>query len=188
MKYKCLFFLLIFSQISYSQVIKEDKERLEKRFSPQNNWHSVVFMEELSIEGDNGMTWRNQSESYMIDIEFEPNGATDFGVRVLLKEKLNQESLVGYQANNEQLYINSSNVGKPDSGNAHGMFFAPMKIDRGRIRLQVFIDKNSVEVFGNDGEAAVISRVFPAENSTDWQIFSNGRAKVTKLQVWEWRE
>ena len=51
--------------------------------------------------------------------------------------------------------------------------------------MQVFVDKISVEVFGNEGKASIISKVFPEENSIDWQIFSNGRAKVTKLTVWE---
>lgn len=185
MKYKSIIYCLFFSQLAYSQSVVDNKERIKARFSSQDKWHTVIMMEELSIEGDNGMTWRNNSESYMIDIEFEPNGASEFGVRVLLKEKINQETIVGYQLNNEQLYINSINAGKPNSLNALGMFVIPMKIDRGRVKMQIFVDKTSVEVFGNDGEASVMCRVFPEENSTDWQVFSNGRAKVTKLTVWE---
>ena len=182
MKTKATLLFLFFSQLAYSQIVSDNKERLEKRFSPQNNWHSVVFMEGLSIEGDNEMTWRNESESYLIDIEFEPNGATNFGVKVLLKEALNQEAIVGYSLTNEQLYINNINVGKSDET---GMFTAPMKIERGRIKLQIFVSKTAVEVFGNEGESLVLAKVFPAENSTDWQIFSNGRAKIIKLSVFE---
>ena len=89
-------------QLAYSQEIISIQERMKTRFSQQSDLHSVVIMEDLSIEGDNGMTWRNYSESYMIEIEFEPNGATEFGVKVLIKEKINQETIVGYQRNNEQ--------------------------------------------------------------------------------------
>jgi fructan beta-fructosidase len=188
MKYKIIILYLFVFQLAYSQEVIEIKERMKARFSPQSDWHSVVMMEDLNVEGDNGMTWRNYSESYMIAIEFEPNGASEFGVKVLLKEKLNQEVIVGYQLNNEQLYINSINAGKADFANALGMFVTPMKIDRGRVKMQVFVDKNSVEVFGNESEASVMSKAFPEENSTDWQIFSNGRAKVTKLTVWELRK
>ncbi len=187
MKYTLIILWLFVFQLAYSQENISIRERMKARFSPQSDWHSVVMMEDLSIEGDNGMTWRNYSESYMIEIEFEPNGATEFGVKVLIKEKINQEAIVGYQLNNEQLYINSINAGKADSANALGMFVTPMKVDRGRIKMHVFINKTSIEVFGNEGEASVISKVFPEENSTDWQIFSKGRAKVNKLTVWELR-
>ena len=186
MMYKIGIFYLLFCQSAYSQEVVDFKERLKARFfSQNNNWHSVVMMEELNIERNNEITWRNDSESYMIEIEFEPNGASEFGVKVLLNEKLNQAAIVGYQLNSEHLFINSLNIGKADSVNAVGMFVTPMKIDRGRVKMQVFVDKTSVEVFGNDGEASVMSRVFPKENTTDWQIFSNGRVKVMKLIVWE---
>jgi fructan beta-fructosidase len=188
MKYKIILLPLLLCQLAYSQGFNSIQERMKAHFSPQSDWHTVVMMEDLNVEGDNGMTWRNYSESYMIEIEFEPNGASEFGVRVLLKQKLNQEAIVGYQINNEQLYINSINAGKADAINALGMFVTPMKIDRGRVKMQIFVDKNLVEVFGNDGETSVMSKVFPEENSSDWQIFSNGRAKVTKLTVWELRK
>ena len=68
------------------------------------------------------------------------------------------------------------------------MIVAPIKINRGRIKLQVFVDKTSVEVFGNEGEISVMTKVSPEENSTDWQIFSKGRVKITKLMVWELRK
>ncbi|WP_435356766.1 GH32 C-terminal domain-containing protein [Emticicia sp. SJ17W-69] len=176
---------LLLSQLAYSQSIVDIKERMRIRLASQDKWHTVIMMEDLSLEGDNGMTWRNNTESYMIEIEFDPNGASEFGVRVLLKENLNQEAIVGYQLNNEQLYINSIHAGRNDAVNILGMWVIPMKTDRGRVKMQIFVDKTSVEVFGNDGEARLISRVFPEENSTDWQVFSNGRAKVTKLVVWE---
>ncbi len=182
MKYKILFFCIISSQIAYSQTLDSSKERLKTLLSSQNNWHSVIMMEDLNIEGENGMTWRNLSENYYIELEFETNGATDLGVRVLLKEKTNQEAIVGYSLTNEQLYINNINVGKSDG---LGTFTAPMKIVLGRIKLQIFVNKTSVEVFANDGECSVTAKVLPEENSTDWKIFSVGKAKIAKLSVFE---
>lgn len=184
MKIICFFFGLFLAQISYSQSIIDIKERLKTRLSIIHNWQNVVAMEGMTIEGDNGMTWRNSS-SYMIDIEFETDGASDFGVKVLLKPNTIQEAIVGYQLTNEQFYINNTNVGKADNANILGLFVAPLKIVRGRMKFQIFVDKTSVEVFANDGEASVMSQVFPEENSTDWQIFSNGKSKVSSLKVYE---
>jgi fructan beta-fructosidase len=185
MKYKIIIFCLIYSQLSYAQILSKTKVRLNALLSAPNNWHSVVLMEDLNIEGENGMTWRNDAENYLIDIEFEANGATDVGVKVLLKSNITQETIVGYNFRNEQLYINTLNTGQPESPYLNGVFTAPLAIVRGRIKLQVFVSKTSVEVFGNEGEASVFSRIFPKENSTDWQVFSAGKAKIAKLSVFE---
>ena len=188
MQYKIICLLLFLLQSAHGQVPNDIKERLRNRFTVSKNWHNVIMMEDLNIEADNGMTWRNEALSYMIEIEFEANGANDLGVKVLLKPNSKQEVIVGYSLNNEQLYINNTNTGKSDFPDALGMFVTPMKIERGRVKLQIFVNKTSVEVFGNEGEAAVLSQVFPEENSFDWQIFSDGRAKVSKLSVWEQKD
>jgi fructan beta-fructosidase len=188
MKIIYFLFCLFLSQLSYSQSIIDIKERLKTRLSTTHNWQNVITMGDMNIEGDNGMTWRNSSSTYMIDIEFETDGASDFGVKVLLKPNINQEAIIGYQLTNEQLYINSTNAGKVENSNTLGLFVAPLKIVRGRMKFQIFVDRTSIEVFANDGEASVMSQVFPEENSTDWQIFSNGKSKVSSLKVYEQKE
>jgi sucrose-6-phosphate hydrolase SacC (GH32 family) len=185
MKYRIIAFCIISTQLSYGQILSKTKVRLNTLLSAPNNWHSVVMMEDMNIEGENGMTWRNTSENYLIDIEFEANGASDLGVKVLLKPTINQEAIVGYNLTNEQLYINTFNAGQPEPPYVNGIATATMTIVRGRIKLQIFVSKTSIEVFANDGEATVFSKVFPKENSTDWQIFSEGKAKIAKLSVFE---
>lgn len=153
------------------------------------NWRGIVQMEEMGIEEDNGMMWHNQSSAYMIDVEFELSGASEVGVKVFRNQSTNQETLIGYQRDTEQLYVNRINSGKIISANFPSMDAIPMKTARGTVRMQIFVDKSSVEVFGNDGEATITSLVFPEGGKSDWQLFSrNGRAKVTKLKVWEWQE
>lgn len=188
MKIICFSFCLFLAQISYSQSIIDIKEGMKTRLAAQKNWQNVITTEGMIIEGDNGMTWRNSSSIYMIDIEFETDGTSDFGVKVLLKPNTNQEAIVGYQLTNEQLYINNTNAGKADNSNTLGLFVTPLKIVRGRMKFQIFVDKTSVEVFANDGEASILSQVFPEENSIDWQIFSHGKSKVSSLKVYEQKD
>lgn len=185
MLWRVTIFCVLFGQISFGQATISSKERLKTFLSNQNNWKSVVYMEGLSVEGDNGMTWRNESIPYVIEIAFESDGASDLGVKVLLKSNTNQEAIVGYNFGNEQLYLNTINAGKTNVPDALGLFTTPLKIIRGRIKLYVFVQKNIVEVFANDGEGFLSSQVFPEENSFDWQIFSVGKAKVAQLGVYE---
>lgn len=176
---------ILFGQISFGQVIISPKERLKMLLSNQNAWKSVVYMEGLSVEGDNGMTWRNESVPYIIKIAFESDGASDLGVKVLLKSNTNQEAIIGYNFANEQLYLNSINAGKTSVPDALGLFTAPLKVLRGRLKLYVFVYKNLIEVFANDGEGFLSSQAFPEENSFDWQIFTVGKAKIAQLGVYE---
>lgn len=172
-------------QITFGQTTISSKERLKTLLSNQNDWKSVVYMEGLSLEDDNGMTWRNESVPYVIEIAFESDGASDLGVKVLLKSNTNQEAIVGYNFANEQLYLNTINAGKTNISDALDLFTTQLKVLRGRIKLYVFVQKNLVEVFANDGEGFLSSQVFPEENSFDWQIFTAGKAKVAQLRVYE---
>lgn len=178
---------ILLGQISFGQAVTSQKERLKTLLSNQNAWKSVIYMEGLSVEGDNGMTWRNESMPYVIEIAFESDGASDLGVKVLLKSNMNQEAIVGYNFANEQLYLNSINAGKTSVPDALGLFTAPLKVLRGRLKLHVFVYKNLIEVFANDGEGFLSSQVFPEENSFDWQIFTVGKASVGQLGVYEIR-
>jgi sucrose-6-phosphate hydrolase SacC (GH32 family) len=187
MLWRVLIVCSLFWQSGYSQTVISPKERLKTLLSNQNAWKSVVYMEGLTVEGDNGMTWRNESMPYVIEIAFESDGASDLGVKVLLKSNTNQEAIVGYNFGNEQLYMNTINAGKISVPDALGLFTTPLKVLRGRVKLYVFVQKNLVEVFANNGEGFLSSQVFPEENSFDWQIFTVGKAKVAELGVYEIR-
>lgn len=187
MLWRVLVFCILLGQICFGQTTVAPKERLRALLSNQNNWKSVIYMEGLSLEGDNGMTWRNESVPYVIEIAFESDGASDLGVKVLLKSNTNQEAIVGYNFANEQLYLNSINAGKTSVPDALGLFTAPLKVLRGRLKLYIFVYKNTIEVFANDGEGFLSSQVFPEENSFDWQIFTVGKASVGQLGVYEIR-
>ena len=152
------------------------------------HWKSVVWMKDLNAEGAETMTWRNGTASYRIDIEFDLSEGREFGLKLLQKQGMNQETIIGYQVDNEQLYINRINSGKIISSNFASMDAAPLKLDKGRLKLQIFVDKMSVEVFANDGQVAITDLVFPESDSFDWQIFSNGgKTSVVELSVYEWK-
>lgn len=188
MLWRVLIFSIWFGQICFGQTIVFPKERLKTLLSNQNNWKSVVYMEGLSIEGDNGMTWRNESVPYVIEIAFESDRASDLGVKVLLKSNTNQEAIVGYNFANEQLYLNTINAGKTSVPDALGLSTTPLKVLRGRVKFYVFVYKNLIEVFANDGEEFLSSQVFPEDNSFDWQIFTVGKSSVGQLGVYELRK
>ncbi|MHC4072877.1 MAG: GH32 C-terminal domain-containing protein, partial [Planctomycetota bacterium] len=65
---------------------------------------------------------------------------------------------------------------------------APLKPVDGRIRLELLVDRTSIEIFGNDGRMYMPMGVILADNSKSLEIFTKGGAtKVESLDVYELR-
>ena len=63
---------------------------------------------------------------------------------------------------------------------------APLKPLDGRIRLQILVDRTSIEVFGNDGRFYLPTGVLLDENDRSLAIFSEGGAtKVSALEIYK---
>lgn len=53
------------------------------------------------------------------------------------------------------------------------------------LKLHLFLDKSSLEVFVNDGEAVLTNRIFPQEESLGLRLFSGqGRTHLNSLSMW----
>ncbi|WP_300001146.1 glycoside hydrolase family 32 protein [uncultured Cedecea sp.] len=54
------------------------------------------------------------------------------------------------------------------------------------LSLQIFIDRSSVEIFVNEGEACLSSRIYPAEEQKEIIVFAHhGRALLTRFEYWD---
>jgi len=74
-----------------------------------------------------------------------------------------------------------------------GRHDGPLPLDDGRVRLRVFVDWSSVEVFANDGYTVITDRIFPAPESQDVALYAEGgEARLVSMDVWNlrsiWRE
>jgi len=55
----------------------------------------------------------------------------------------------------------------------------------GKVKLHIFVDRSSVEVFINDGEQVITSRISPDPESTDLSLFADGGdAELVSLSFW----
>ncbi len=82
----------------------------------------------------------------------------------------------------EQLVVN-----RPQSGieNFYQRFTGPLPIENHRIRLHIFVDRSSVEVFANGGVLGMTCQVFPETNSTGVTLFADGgEARLVSLQAY----
>jgi sucrose-6-phosphate hydrolase SacC (GH32 family) len=53
------------------------------------------------------------------------------------------------------------------------------------VKLHIFVDAGSVEVFANDGERVITCLVFPSADSRGVEFFQSEKdAKISSVQAW----
>jgi beta-fructofuranosidase len=53
------------------------------------------------------------------------------------------------------------------------------------IKLHLFVDSSSVEIFVNDGQEVFTSRIFPSRDSTDIRFFAHGGKADFRAVMWK---
>jgi len=135
-----------------------------------------------------GVTWLPEEVSGVvlrIDAEFEPGPAGRVGV--VLRADMQPEAasevssagaertVLAYDSAKGELSLDrtgSGNVGFHNSFPSVERVAVPL--EDGRIRLRIFLDRCSVEVFAQDGTATITDQFFPADSSTALALLAEG--------------
>ena len=106
-------------------------------------------------------------------VTFRPSGAGSFGLDVLCDANGENGTRIEYH---------------PEAGTLSvGITNAPLKLAKGEeLSLRIFVDKNLVEVFANDRQAALAANPYVREN-THIQLFSNDALTALKDGVTAWK-
>lgn len=58
------------------------------------------------------------------------------------------------------------------------------KFNNDKIKVHMFVDKSAVEIFLQDGETVISSRVYPEEGSTGLRILAENNVNIKDLKLW----
>lgn len=119
--------------------------------------------------------------------EFDLGSASNVGVH--LRKGQDQQTSVGLDADRKVLYIDRTNSGDvefaPSFAAKHDGPLAPQD---GKVRLHIFLDRCSVEVFGNDGRTTLTDLIFPRESGKAIDVYADGGAiKNVRMNIWTLR-
>jgi len=126
------------------------------------------------------------SGAYELEALIEiPEGGTvkEFGFR--LREGAEQKTVAGYKVAEKQMFVDRSKSGNTDFSPLFSTFHtAPLIPENGKIKLKIFVDDASVEVFGNDGRAVISDVIFPDPASREMGFYTDGgKVRVVSLKV-----
>lgn len=137
----------------------------------------------LSSDGhfDGNSTW--------INAEFLMNDAKKAGFNIAVKMGGNgivsKKITVGYDAVKQELFIDCTNSEKENKSEKNLIMTAPMKPVNGMVKIQVLLDKSSLELIGNDGEKAISTMIYPDDGAMGISAFSEGKSVIKSLQMWD---
>lgn len=159
---------------------KPIKELAEIRDEHIHFTNLIVKPNDNPIQQIKGKTWE-------ILAEFEIGIVEEFGLKVC--QFHGEETIIGYSVSKEELFVDRRKSGESSFQKS----FASkervhLKADKNRIKLHVFVDWSSVEVFANVGRISITDLIFPDDKSDGLEVFSiGGEVKLLSLDLYRLR-
>jgi beta-fructofuranosidase len=142
--------------------------------------------ETMILPGDEEKRLPNLSGSLLdIDLVLEPLGAEQCGVKVFCGPDGEEETIIGYNAADQTLFVDTSRSSSTGLG-VQGVEAGPFSLRQDeKLRLRIFLDRSVIEVFANDRQA-IARRIYPSSESVQIKLFSTvGAARVRSLRAWD---
>ena len=123
--------------------------------------------------------------SQEIKVEFALSTAQEYGIKICTGDA--EETVIGYDVRTQELFFDRRQAGNSAfSPRFAGLQRAPLPPEGGKIRIHIFVDSCSVEVFGNDGYTAISDLIFPGSQSTRLEFYSiGGDMLLNTLEIWK---
>jgi len=145
-----------------------------------------AHLDARNISGDDRTLDQRSVHGETIEIlaEFEPGSAKEFGLR--LRKDTSHETLVGYDPVAKEVFLDRTRSGEAAfHADFPARHRAPLEPEKGIIRLHIFVDRCSVEVYANNGRRVITDLIFPGPTSDRLEIYARGgAAKLRSLDAW----
>jgi sucrose-6-phosphate hydrolase SacC (GH32 family) len=133
---------------------------------------------------------------FVIRFDLEPGEGVEAGIRLRRSAadpnaSAQEETLVGVNTEKGLLFLDRTRSGKTDwSPDFPARMIARLKHPQlGSIRLEIVVDKNSIEVFADDGETVLTSLIYPSESSQGLSFYATpmppgfGPARIRNIEL-----
>jgi beta-fructofuranosidase len=147
----------------------------------QVHYKDIELIKDLTLKEVEG-------NSVEIELEIDFLKANRFGMK-LLKDSEN-ETVIYYDKEQGKLIL-----GRSKNGEKLVDILAPEVVDDirkvavdlldNKLKLRIFVDRSSVEIFIQDGEKTMTSTVYPKASATAIEFFSDKQVIIKELYKWE---
>ncbi|MCU1262162.1 MAG: Levanase [Bryobacterales bacterium] len=127
-----------------------------------------------------------KSHSFQLTTALQLGTAKEAGWKLLAND--GSYTLVGYDTGRQELFVDRTHSGLVSfSKDFPARTAAPLVRPNGPLRLEILVDRNSVEVFADDGRVALTNLVFPEADAFRIEFYSKGAATPVNADLWTLR-
>ena len=120
-------------------------------------------------------------QSFPCSIYLDAAAIKDF--TIVLSNEIGEELLIGYDAKQNQYFIDRTKSGKIDfQKNFAARHVAPRLTDNAAMKISLVIDVSSVELFADDGFTVMTTIFFPNKPYNQIRILSTDGILIKKLE------
>ena len=107
-------------------------------------------------------------------------------VELTLSNKVGEKVIMTYDAATRTMAFDRTGAGLSDfSQSFPAVTVAPTRENNGKIELRIFVDRSSIELFGNDGQFVMTNLVFPTSPYLNLSIAApEGSARLNNLKIY----
>ncbi|MBT2755806.1 glycoside hydrolase family 32 protein [Mesobacillus foraminis] len=144
--------------------------------------HTEVI-QDLTVKSDSTVTIDMLSPLMEVNAVFEKKDSAAFGI--IFKNAVQEWTVIQYDAESEKIMVDRRQAGiSLFSESFPAIQETMLKMEEGKIHLQIFMDTSSIEAVANDGKAVCTSLVFPNQPYDKIVLFSdNGETQVPSLKL-----
>ena len=125
---------------------------------------------------------KKMDNTYEIEAEFTSIGNNPFGF--YLCEGDNRKLVLNYEPQSGNLTMDRTNVSDTVIPKFDRIAFTKVPMIDNKLLLNIFVDKSTVEIFVNNGEAVMTALTFLSEQQTGVSLYSLGKGNSVKLNAW----
>lgn len=152
-------------------VLRKGMESVDRQVVPAD---SIVSIE--NIQGD-------KLELIAVFNTKESGAKAVFGLLVRCAEDGSEYTELAYSVEERLLRVDRTRAGSGEAGVSEVQV---EPLEDGSIRLHLFLDRTSVELFANNGLKTLTNRIYPKGGSLGIKLFArNGEAKLESLEAWK---
>ncbi|TDX49224.1 glycoside hydrolase family 32 protein [Orenia marismortui] len=162
--------------------LSEDKQLIQKPIQElktlRENYRAysniVINNQEIELEGISG-------DVVELIVEFEIEDIEEFGIKVRCSAENNEETVISYNLADNKISLDRDKSGVGVKGIRQCYLE-----DNNNLKLHLFLDRSSLELFVNDGREVFSSRIYPKKDSRSIKFFAiGGSVNLRKIEKWD---
>ncbi len=139
------------------------------------------------VTGEADLSKLNGATAGLFELEAEVQPSADAVFALKLRSGLAEETILRVDVARQEFVLDRTRSGRVDfHGRFRGAYRAPLRLIDGWLKLRLFADASSVEVFVNDGETVQTSLTLPSPGARRLELeVMRGALPVANLSAWK---